>query len=148
MWEVKTQRKAEGRAMKARGNVQVEAEGGTCRTPHQARVAGMQGRPFRAGRREHGHLPQGRVHPVGRAYRLGPLLNKDLHFCVSSWLWHRCSARLSRTPQQNRRAVAVFGHAYAGRPSAPPFPARSSDWAGCSPCWAKRSSLAWKRELP
>ena len=57
MWEVKTQRKAEGRAMKARGNVQVEAEGGTCRTPHQARVAGMQGRPFWAGRREHSHLP-------------------------------------------------------------------------------------------
>ena len=36
MWEVKMQRKAEGRAMKARGNVQVEAEGGMCRTPHQA----------------------------------------------------------------------------------------------------------------
>jgi hypothetical protein len=46
MWEVKVQRKAEGRAMKVRGNVQVEVEGGTCRTPHQAQVVGMQGWPF------------------------------------------------------------------------------------------------------
>jgi hypothetical protein len=36
MWEVKVQRKVEGHAIKARGNVQVEAEGGMCRTLHQA----------------------------------------------------------------------------------------------------------------
>jgi hypothetical protein len=142
MWEVKAQQKAEGCAMKVRGNVQAEAEEGTCRMPHQAQVAGMQGQPFWARRHKHSHLPQGRVHPVAHAYHLGPLLNKDLHFCISSWLWHRCSARLSRTPQQDRRVVAVFRHAYAGHPSALPFPARSSDWAGCFPCWEKRSFLA------
>jgi hypothetical protein len=36
MWEVKAQWKAEGHAMKVRGNVWAEVEEGTCRTPHQA----------------------------------------------------------------------------------------------------------------
>jgi len=118
MWEVKAQWwKAEACAMKERGNVQAEAEG-TCSMPYYEALAGwleaqahvrafvqgnvgmwgMQGQPFWLGRCEHSHLPLGRVHPAESAYCLSPLLNKDLHSCVSSHSWHRCSDHLSHAP--------------------------------------------------
>src|SRR6267142_6635571 len=49
------------------------------------------------------------------------------HSVIPLWAW---------------RVVAVFGHGHTGRPYAL---ARSSDWAGLSPYWARRLCLAWKR---
>ena len=88
----------------------------------------------------HVHLMQRTVHRTWHIYLIAPPRRRGPHRCDGVYLLqYQCSNPLVRSHWR----ADVWGH--VSLPFVQPSPSMISDWAGCSPYWAKPENLRWKQ---